>query len=394
MSILFTLWLFGCAYVGYRRGFARTCLAIVSLLSAYCACFFWGAAFTSVLQSAGLVAWQAMLIAYVGIFVLAKIATELALKRVLANRVERYRLPAAGAFTGAIVGGFIGLFAVWSANFLSLTLSSSSGQRQAASPSSQMQSKEVNKSVLHKPRETLLDTAAGRFVGGVAELGARVAGADTQRAKLAGSAARRPDVVVNGLRGLMQSPQLTAFVNDPKAQHLMATNNVQALLVEPSFTALMAAPGVDGLSEVAQQQLSGGDSAEQFIASQFTYVWRRMQLLKHDPKVLALLKDPEVKALLQQKDPKAMLGHPKFQRLVAIVMKEQPGIESLDLSQYVDDMPSTSSADPAPGRQVGQLPDDHQPTAIYKWRDGDGRWRFGDESTVPEHQKHKALRIN
>lgn len=251
-----------------------------------------------------------------------------------------------------------------------------------------------------------LESLASTAVESLTTVGMTVVGVEPEKAILLQSVVSAPKVLASSVNQVMKSEGLQRFMNNPYSQKLMATNDVGSLLSDPGFRALMAEPGMQNLSDLwadGKKQNAQSKTADVFMAEQLSFVWRRLQYLKHDPRVQEILRDPEVQALAVNQNPLAMVKNPKFMRLVGLVMDGQINTEDVDFLQFVGSEPFGSespdrndaanfseSNDSSEEDEAPAIQKPYQPTTIYKWRDEDGILKYSDYEGVPENKRNSA----
>lgn len=406
VTVLFVAWVGFYTWRGYRKGFLLTAVGLFGFVAAYGICFFWVGDLARVLKGIGLSSAAALITAIIVLFFGASFLLGTLPKFILERSIKtnRGQVPILGAGLGAIFGVISGLVLVWCFALVDNTVLAQKSSIGSASTNQGNQTEPELKSdhAAQKPLQ-ILPNLASKMVGSIAAAGVRVSGTDRIETKALGAMLQQPDVFIGGIKSLSQSPQLKQFTADPKAQYLMATNDVSSLVQTQSFKALRNQPGMNDLIAMLEpgENTPSGQDVDRVLAEKLTFVWRRMQYLKHDARVQEILQDPQVNSLIQQQNPAKLLLSPKIHQLINLVMEDQPEMANVDFTQFVGTgfTATDNVAKPGGGRDneddiganddIVDLPS--RPDTIYKWYDEQGKARYTDLKNIPKDKLDKAV---
>lgn len=308
----------------------------------------------------------------IGIFILAMIAIFVVVSSLVAN-VPMYMYPALrqvslfqrvmGAVLGSLTGVFCAIILIWMVGAVSAAMGLKS---EGLKP-------EEAESAAHQP--DVLSQLSTRIVSTLVHSGVSLLEKDQFKASATAAFVSAPHVFTEAFANISQSSELQDFWADGKSQFFMGEADVDQLLQQPAFIALVQSPGIRSvLSESTPKDLSVEDT-ERYFAMQMSFVWRRMRDLRSDARVVAILEDDEVKQLIDKKNPVALLANKKIQSLMAIVME----------------VPLEEALPPTHVEIVKALPPKKQ--VIYKWRDDGGKMRYTDLDNTPENKRSRAEKI-
>lgn len=404
ITVLFIAWVALYIYRGYKKGLWPMVLGLIGFIGAYAAAILWASDFAALLQTMGLGSVAAMITAVLVLFFGASFLLSTLPQFVFAAkfREENFKLPWFGAGVGALVGVVSGLILIWGYSLIKSTVidkpESPAALSNTASPSAEMTS-----DALEKEKEVLPELAS-KVVGKVASAGISAMGTENMQTKAMGAMLQQPEEFVGGLKSLSRSPELREFINDKNVQYLMATNDVGSLMQTDSYKKLRDQQGMDQLIDMVEPagEGQGSEQMDRLVAEKMTFVWRRMQYMKNDPRVQEILRDPEVHNLIQQQNPAALLVNPKVHKLIGIIMQDQPEMENFDFTQFIGtEIAPQVERENTPGMAEREsdgeftereyvAPAPREPDVIYKWYDDSGTVRYTDKKNVPSDKLDSA----
>ncbi|WNO10159.1 CvpA family protein [Teredinibacter sp. KSP-S5-2] len=370
-TLLFVSWVIWGAIRGYFKGSWLSFFSVLGVVAAYVACVVLGRPLVDILQEQGFSPLIAALVVLPCLFFSVQLFVSSVPNISPLISKNKGQLPALGAVIGAGVNVVSGLVFVWFIDFaLSLKDAPSDAELSHAevvvdSPSSD----QAIRQVASKAMET------------AAYLGSRATGKDEEQAKIIAVMTSKPAKTVTHFQGLAKSEELKRLVQNPQAQYLMATNNTGALKKLPEFSQLMSQPDMVGMAKAFSQEKN--KDPEQFVADNFSWVWRRMQYLKNDTRVKAILSDEEVRTLIEKQNTAELLLNAKIHQLISIVL-DDPKLEGVDYTQFVNqaedgDAMLSRDADPA------------KSNPIYKWVSEAGTTKYTHWEDIPENKKSQAV---
>ena len=169
----------------------------------------------------------------------------------------------------------------------------------------------------------------------------------------------------------------------------------------------MDMPAMRSMLSQLSIESSSAEGGERFIAEQLTYIWRRFEYLKHDPRVIELINDRELQSSLRQENPVMLMTNVKFQRLAALIMEGSSQIEDSELNELLLNanpqpagtaLPDQSAVDEGIGAPVAEemlkeavrVVKPYVPQTVYKWVDDNGRRQYSDWEQVPADKRADA----
>lgn len=354
INLIFAGWVVFSAYRGYRNGWLAMVFGLIAFVLAYVVCFMGTQALAEVFHKQGINSLYSLILAAVLLFSGTSFLVSTLPIWILKKGVgfEMSRQSAAGAVLGVLSGVVSGLLLLWAFSLVksALALENESG---------------------------LVEVQAKKIVGTVANAGIDLSGMRGIKADAAKALLKDPDVFIESLKSLAESKELKVFVNDKQVQLLMATNNIEGLMQTSAFVALSEH---EGMSALLSKQYDGEKLGKRELAQNITQVWQRMQVLKHDPEIQAILRDPEVKKLVEENNPLALLANKKVQKIVDKVMK----LDASKIDYSVFEIQETDAQN--------EIKTSSQ-QAIYEWRDDRGKIQFSDFDSIPLHKREGAVQV-
>lgn len=399
LTVALGAWVAWQIWNGYRDGLWVSLIGLLALVMAYLCSILFGARAAAWLNSTGIAHVYAMLIAYSTIFLVA-VSVFKWLPLLLFRRLKHTSagLKALGAGLGGIKGLVTGLVALW---FLKLAGAALGVQQQepADAETAGVQVEQVDE-------EPAVMEIASDFVARGTELGTTLFGMEQTEVVTLSAMVRQPEVVMGGMRSLMQAEAMQSLLHRQDTQQMMALNDVGSLQSSATFQALMAEPDIIKMQQTLELQGKSEQASERFIAEQITSIWRRFEYLKTDSRVQALLKDPELQSALQDNKPVALLANPKFQQLTTLILDGKGDIDEAQLNTLLSsavESRSTASDTNVEGQGVdlyesgdsrasidSQAPKPYEPQTVYMWRDANGAVQYSDWEHIPPQSRDKA----
>ncbi|WP_096086261.1 CvpA family protein [Agaribacterium haliotis] len=363
------------AVLGWRRGLWNALLGLVALGLAYLASILWGASFAKWLQSLPLfsaeLAAYTSFIAYPLIFiVITSVFPMLARALLPFLKSKSHLLRAAGAVVGAGIGSVMVLIFIWFIDFAAEALNKDA-------------------SVAVAGENSALNQVAKQFVGELTEAGLKLAGNDPAQAEAIAAVMSEPGTVISSVKALGQSDNMRKVVHSQRLQRMMASNDVSSLSSSREFQMLVADPAAEPLLKQLERGGRTQAQAEDFLAEQMTFVWRRMLAVKHDARVAPLLEDQAWRRSLADKNPAQLMADQNFQKLVSVIMESRPELDTADLSALLDKESRGRHSDSLPSSEAKP----YMRSTVYKWVDDGGQVQYSDWQDIPEHKRASAERF-
>lgn len=220
-----------------------------------------------------------------------------------------------------------------------------------------------------------LSQASTKIVSALVHAGVSLVEKDEYKASATAAFIAAPHVFSQAFAEISKSPELKDFWADGKSQFLMGEGDVDLLMEEPAFRAFANSSGLQKLLLSGKPKDVSAEDAERYLATQMSFVWRRMRDLRGDERVAEILADTEVKDLIAKQNPMLLLSNKKIQSLIGIVM-ETPLGESID----------------PPNIEIVKAPPPVK-RVIYKWRADSGEMRYTDLKNTPKDKRGLAEKI-
>lgn len=220
-----------------------------------------------------------------------------------------------------------------------------------------------------------LSRTSTKIVSTLVHAGVSLVEKDEYKASVTAAFITAPHVFSEAFTEVSKSSELKDFWADGKSQFLMGEGDVDQLMQEPAFNAFAHSSGVQKLLLEGKPKDVSAEDAERYLATQMSFVWRRMRDLRGDERVAEILADTEVKDLIAKQNPMLLLSNKKIQSLIGIVM-ETPLGESIE----------------PPNIEIVKAPPLVK-RVIYKWRADSGEMRYTDLKNTPEDKRGLAEKI-
>ena len=144
---------------------------------------------------------------------------------------------------------------------------------------------------------------------------------------------------------------------------------------DPAFKELMNNPSVQAL--MSQSDVNS-DAGSQAAAEKMVQAWNRVQTIKHDPRVIAIISDPEFQQQLNSSNKLPLMMNPKLNQLTEIIFSSET-MPANGMGNYqIQDMNEVgASTTPATNNATDE--DSKPATTIYRWTDENGQVHYSDK---------------
>lgn len=378
---------------GYQKGFIGSITRILSWIVAYPAALIFTPTVAALLmQHTVLTGLIVYFIAGAGIFLLVSFIVSFALthigKLVPESEAATTGSKIGGASVGVLVGALAGLLAVY---FMGLVLtpkplptqdleSDSAGMPHLASPPQGSTVQGVpNVRDLERSKDSFIEASAKKLMGAAAATAVDLAVEDKTASQVAKAFVQDPQTMLGHVQQMTHSGQMQTLMSDEKIQSLLTTGDTHALMHNPDFKALIENPSMQAL--MAQADVNS-DAGAQAAAEKMVLAWNRVQLIKHDPRVLAIVTDPEFQQQLNSPNKLPLMLNPKLNQLTQIIFNQE-SIPVNGMNNYqVIDVNTTQSTSTTADKQNAE--ENKKPTQIYRWTDENGRVHYSDQPARPD----------
>jgi len=326
---------------GYRQGFAKSLAQILSLAIAYPAAIFLTnplahfifahTAFTGMLVYFAAGSFIFFIVTFTVTNLLKRFAQTLPVNQFTVNGSKL-----GGAVIGVLVGGIVGLIAVY-----------------AIGLAQKFQTKQPDLSVQTSSNESLIEAISKTFVGTAVSTATQFALHDKIATHITEAFTQDPQAMLTHMQKLNNDGELRILITDPEIQSLLKKGDTQTLLKDWRFQHLMNNQDMQAMLINTEDNQSGKFS-QQIAAENMVSAWRHTYAIKNDPRIVAIINDAEFQQQLNSPNKLPLMLNPKLKELTDIIFSSEHPVESID-----------PVAVPA--------------AQIYRWTDSSGRVHYSDE---------------
>lgn len=379
---------------GYQKGFIGSITRILSWVVAYpAALIFTPMTANLLMQHTALTGVIVYFVAGAGIFLLVSFVVSLLLtgigKLIPDNKITNTGSKIGGAGVGVLVGALTGLLAVYLLGLLlPAGLPATPSALHTKPPAEAINTNPAANSSpgtavpalrdLQQANDSFIEASAKKLMGTAAATLVDLAVEDKTASQVAKAFVQDPQAMLGHVQQMSHSGQMQSLLADENVQSLLTTGDTQALTRNPEFKALIENPSMQAL--MAQSDVSS-NAGTQAAAEKMVYAWNRVQMLKHDPRVIAIVTDPEFQQQLNATNKLPLMMNPKLNQLTQIIFSQKTiaangmsGYEVVDQTQY------------QPADSKGEDSTD-TPTRIYRWTDENGQVHFSDQPAAPAEKQ-------
>lgn len=385
------------AWRGYQKGFIGSITRILGWIVAYPAAIVFTKPVAKLLmQHTALDGLIVYLIAGSAIFLLVSLLVSLLLN-LLAKLIPETDATQAGskiggAGVGVLMGALVGLVVVYAIGLV-LTpnlqplpseqvnkISTTDDPNNSANTESTPAVGVPHVRDLEKSNDSYIEASAKKLMGTVAATAVDLALDDKTTTQITKAFVENPQSMLTHVQQVANDGQMKELMADEKIQSILTTGDTHALLRDPAFQDLMNNPSVQAL--LAQSDVKN-DVGSQAAAEKMVAAWSRVQTIKHDPRVIAIISDPEFQQQLNSGNKLPLIMNPKLNQLTEIIFNSKT-VPANGMGQYqikdINEAETDASIAPnnAANKAVGG--EDTKPAAtIYRWTDDNGQVHFSDK---------------
>lgn len=403
-TIVFFVLLAFFTWRGYQKGFIQSITRILSWVVAYPAAIFFTKPFASwLITNTALDGLLVYFIAGCSIFLVVSLVVT-ALLNLLAhiipdNQATNIGSKIGGAGVGIFMGAIVGLIVVYGLGLLltpkittvnsaitaTNTNSSFPEQRNIdQDPGPAINVPKINE--LEKARDSFIEASAKKLIGNAAATAVDLALEDKTTTQITRAFVQDPQSMLTHVQQVSHDGQLQKLMADENVQSIMTTGDTQALMRDPAFNELMNDASVKAL--MAQSDVDG-EVGSKAAAEKMITAWNRVQTLKHDPRVIAIITDPEFQQQLNASNKLPLMMNPKLNQLTEIIFSAET-IPANGMNNYeVKDINQTNRIEPnsyeTNNNETNNNDDvtgDGEKAAkktIYRWTDENGQVHYSDQ---------------
>jgi len=233
---------------------------------------------------------------------------------------------------------------------------------------------------LAKSNDSFIEASAKKLMGNAAATAVDLALNDKNTTQITKAFVENPQTMLTHVQQVANDGQMKELMADEKIQSILTTGDTNALLRDPAFQDLMDNPSVQAL--LAQSDIKS-EAGSQAAAEKMVAAWSRVQTIKHDPRVIAIISDPEFQQQLNSANKLPLIMNPKLNQLTEIIFTSET-VPANGMGQYQvrDINEAATDANTAPNNSAYKDAggEDTKPaTTIYRWTDENGQVHFSDK---------------
>jgi len=238
---------------------------------------------------------------------------------------------------------------------------------------------------LAKSNDSFIEASAKKLMGNAAATAVDLALDDKTTTQITKAFVENPQSMLTHVQQVANDGQMKNLMADEKIQSILNTGDTRALMRDPAFKELMNNPSVQAL--MSQSDVNS-DAGSQAAAEKMVQAWNRVQTIKHDPRVIAIISDPEFQQQLNSSNKLPLMMNPKLNQLTEIIFSSETmpangmgNYQIQDINEAATNTVSTSNKDSG---------EDAKPaTTIYRWTDENGQVHYSDKPVKDKQQKDK-----
>lgn len=373
---------------GYQKGFIGSIVRILGWIVAYpAAIVFTKPLATLLMRHTALDGLLVYFVAGASIFLLVSFLVSLMLHGIsrLIPKNDKVEISSkiGGAGVGVLMGALVGLLVVY---FLGLLLTPKPHVNpeqtlvgEAATPAQEQINRQPAPNVpsirdLQKHNDSFIEASAKKLIGAAASTAVNLALEDKTAAQITTAFVQDPQSMLTHIQQVTNDGQMKNLLADEHIQSILTTGDTHALKRDPAFQEMMANQSVQAL--LSQSDVSS-EEGSQAAAEKMVAAWSRVQTIKHDPRVIAIINDPEFQQQINSPNKLQLLTNPKLNQLASIIFSNET-LAANGMGSY-----EIRNVDERAGRSPVNLPaengDEKPKTTIYRWTDEKGQVHYSDK---------------
>jgi len=231
---------------------------------------------------------------------------------------------------------------------------------------------------LDKSNDSFIEASAKKLMGTAAATAVDLALDDKTTTQITKAFVENPQSMLTHVQQVANDGQMKELMADEKIQSILTTGDTNALLRDPGFQDLMNNPSVQALMSQSDVKSEAGAQA---AAEKMVEAWSRVQTIKHDPRVIAIISDPEFQQQLNSANKLPLMMNPKLNQLTEIIFNsETVPANGMGAYQVRDISETATGANTMPTTNNSATGEDTKPAAtIYRWTDENGQVHYSDK---------------
>lgn len=235
---------------------------------------------------------------------------------------------------------------------------------------------------LAKSNDSFIETSAKKLMGNAAATAVDLALDDKTTTQITKAFVENPQAMLTHVQQVTNDGQIKELIADEKIQSILTTGDTNALLRDSGFQGLMNNPSVQALMSQSDVKSEAGAQA---AAEKMVQAWSRVQAIKHDPRVIAILNDPEFQQQLNSTNKLPLMMNPKLNQLTEIIFSDETvpanGMGIYQVRDVNEAEAGTKAASNIQDTAYENSSDgEAKPaTTIYRWTDENGQVHYSDK---------------
>lgn len=294
-----------------------------------------------------------------------------------------------GASVGVLIGALVGLLAVYAIGLV-LTPKTQPLQQQQISNAPEVDDVTLADNPNRAPatgvphlrdltqsNDSFIEASAKKLMGNAAATAVDLTLDDKTTTQITKAFVENPQSMLTHVQQVANDGQMKELMANEKIQSILTTGDTKALLRDPGFQDLMNNPSVQALMSQSDVKSEAGAQA---AAEKMVQAWSRVQTIKHDPRVIAIISDPEFQQQLNSANKLPLMMNPKLNQLTEIIFSsETTPANGMGNYQVRDVNEATTSGNAAAATNNSAAEDSKPPTTIYRWTDENGQVHYSDK---------------
>lgn len=391
LIIIFFLWR------GYQQGFIKSIARILSWLIAYPAAIFFTIPLAKlIVKYSSLDGLIVYFIAGSAIFLTVSFLVtkllDILSDTIPDNTVTENTSKVGGAVIGIIVGGVMGLLAVYAINLTQKPASKMASNIQPASYSAtessaiddpHIQTKITNTSTAGDPPESFIESSAQKLVATAAATAIDLTLQDPAATQLTKAFAGNPQSMLGNVQQLANNEDVKKLFNDPNMQELLNKGDTNALIANKEFQHLMNNADMQAIL-VHVEDGQAGKTSQHIAAEKMVAAWQRMDAIKNDPRVVGIITDPAFQQQLNSSNKLPLLMNPNMKVLAEIIFSQELTRADNTTRYEIKDLDNNSQGSIQPRTLETNTSSSEEQSAkkIYRWTDKNGKVHYSDQPVI------------
>ena len=372
---------------GYQKGFIGSITRILSWIVAYPAAIILTKPLAKLLmQHTSLDGLIVYFIAGSAIFLLVSFLVS-ALLNLLATLIPETNATQTGskiggASIGVLMGALVGLLVVYAIGLVLTPKAQPVQQEQAINSLPIVDEENTNHTPatgvphirdLDKSNDSFIEASAKKLMGTAAATAVDLALDDKTTTQITKAFVENPQTMLTHVQEVANNGQMKDLMADENIQSILTTGDTHTLMRDPAFKELMNNPSMQALMSQSDVTSEAGSQA---AAEKMVQAWSRVQTIKHDPRVIAIISDPEFQQQLNSSNKLPLMMNPKLNQLTEIIFSSDTAPANGMGTYRVHDINETGAA---PATNTSTNEDSKPATTIYRWTDTDGQVHYSDK---------------